>query len=194
MRSGRVGLIVVFLAILAGGLPMTSASATPEAAWQVPSWAQDDPTLAQIMREAWKYEMALHPWAHPSAGPSRAEIATPEEARQGAWWLPSASTSVDADYPDPGPGPWGFQYDSNDVFYANGVEVKTGGATGIQADVYVTPRAQEHEFFWAGMLNKNKAIADGIVFEAVSYTHLRAHETVLDLVCRLLLEKKKKNN
>src|SRR5665811_2561860 len=29
--------------------------------------------------------------------------------------------------------------------------------------------------------------------EAVSYTHLRAHETVLDLVCRLLLEKKKKN-
>src|SRR5665811_2040572 len=25
---------------------------------------------------------------------------------------------------------------------------------------------------------------------SVSYTHLRAHETVLDLVCRLLLEKK----
>ena len=30
--------------------------------------------------------------------------------------------------------------------------------------------------------------------EAVSYTHLRAHETVLDLVCRLLLEKKKTVN
>ena len=30
------------------------------------------------------------------------------------------------------------------------------------------------------------------VTKAVSYTHLRAHETVLDLVCRLLLEKKKK--
>ena len=28
--------------------------------------------------------------------------------------------------------------------------------------------------------------------KAVSYTHLRAHETVLDIVCRLLLEKKKK--
>ena len=27
----------------------------------------------------------------------------------------------------------------------------------------------------------------------VSYTHLRAHETREDLVCRLLLEKKKKN-
>ena len=31
-----------------------------------------------------------------------------------------------------------------------------------------------------------------VVGKAVSYTHLRAHETVLDLVCRLLLEKKKK--
>ena len=31
-------------------------------------------------------------------------------------------------------------------------------------------------------------------YGAVSYTHLRAHETVLDLVCRLLLEKKKKND
>ena len=31
---------------------------------------------------------------------------------------------------------------------------------------------------------------DGIII-AVSYTHLRAHETVLDLVCRLLLEKNK---
>src|SRR5665648_1253797 len=29
---------------------------------------------------------------------------------------------------------------------------------------------------------------------SVSYTHLRAHETRHDLVCRLLLEKKKKNN
>ena len=32
------------------------------------------------------------------------------------------------------------------------------------------------------------------VLNPVSYTHLRAHETVLDLVCRLLLEKKKTNN
>ena len=30
--------------------------------------------------------------------------------------------------------------------------------------------------------------------KAVSYTHLRAHETRHDLVCRLLLEKKKKTN
>ena len=30
------------------------------------------------------------------------------------------------------------------------------------------------------------------IYKAVSYTHLRAHETVLDLVCRLLLEQKNK--
>src|SRR5680860_1751247 len=32
-----------------------------------------------------------------------------------------------------------------------------------------------------------------VVFVPVSYTHLRAHETDSYLVCRLLLEKKKKN-
>ena len=36
-----------------------------------------------------------------------------------------------------------------------------------------------------------KDIAASRAFYAVSYTHLRAHETVLDLVCRLLLEQKK---
>ena len=34
-------------------------------------------------------------------------------------------------------------------------------------------------------------LAASIGLSPVSYTHLRAHETVLDLVCRLLLEKKK---
>ena len=33
---------------------------------------------------------------------------------------------------------------------------------------------------------------DAPLLGPVSYTHLRAHETVLDLVCRLLLEKKNK--
>ena len=35
-----------------------------------------------------------------------------------------------------------------------------------------------------------KAVLDAIEPEAVSYTHLRAHETVLEIVCRLLLVKK----
>ena len=40
---------------------------------------------------------------------------------------------------------------------------------------------------------KTEEIAEAIMHspDAVSYTHLRAHETVLDLVCRLLLENKK---
>ena len=36
----------------------------------------------------------------------------------------------------------------------------------------------------------NAATAEAVGRRPVSYTHLRAHETVLDLVCRLLLEKK----
>ena len=43
---------------------------------------------------------------------------------------------------------------------------------------------------------KPRLIPYGIVLDlkgAVSYTHLRAHETPEHLVCRLLLEKKKKN-
>ena len=42
-----------------------------------------------------------------------------------------------------------------------------------------------------GLLQRLQA---GPPHEPVSYTHLRAHETVLDLVCRLLLEKKKTIN
>ena len=40
-------------------------------------------------------------------------------------------------------------------------------------------------------VNTNKGFAKIRAYSPVSYTHLRAHETVLDLVCRLLLEKKK---
>ena len=40
---------------------------------------------------------------------------------------------------------------------------------------------------------ENVGLIIGFGIAAVSYTHLRAHETVLDLVCRLLLEKKKNN-
>ena len=38
---------------------------------------------------------------------------------------------------------------------------------------------------------KNISIIDNAGITAVSYTHLRAHETKANLVCRLLLEKKK---
>ena len=41
------------------------------------------------------------------------------------------------------------------------------------------------------VLHSSKAEKDLIYTVSVSYTHLRAHETCADLVCRLLLEKKK---
>ena len=37
------------------------------------------------------------------------------------------------------------------------------------------------------------AVPSAVLTPAVSYTHLRAHETDSYLVCRLLLEKKKEN-
>ena len=52
----------------------------------------------------------------------------------------------------------------------------------------VAARFTFRRLFLAGL---TALLADAVGFAAVSYTHLRAHETVLDLVCRLLLEKKK---
>ena len=51
----------------------------------------------------------------------------------------------------------------------------------IDLDAGVMPDAGQHRV--KGKADKHR--------DPVSYTHLRAHETVLDLVCRLLLEKKK---
>mgnify|MGYP003381628298 CR=1 FL=1 len=49
------------------------------------------------------------------------------------------------------------------------------------------------ELFGRSAGNRGRTVRALVGLEpiAVSYTHLRAHETVLDLVCRLLLEKKK---
>src|SRR5664280_2423210 len=63
------------------------------------------------------------------------------------------------------------------------------GFTGSSATVVIT------ELFaglWTDsryILQADKQLLDS-EFIPVSYTHLRAHETVLDIVCRLLLEKK----
>ena len=55
------------------------------------------------------------------------------------------------------------------------------GNTEVDFDLYEEVRAK---MTFSDIPNELK-------FKPVSYTHLRAHETVLDLVCRLLLEKKK---
>ena len=48
-----------------------------------------------------------------------------------------------------------------------------------------------HAMALGGSVRKDNVATHKVVDSApVSYTHLRAHETVLDLVCRLLLENK----
>ena len=60
-----------------------------------------------------------------------------------------------------------------------------------------TPRANDLSLPIQSALNNLEISLSSINFnpkttkKPVSYTHLRAHETVLDLVCRLLLEKKR---
>ena len=56
---------------------------------------------------------------------------------------------------------------------------------------HLAPRGLLQESFDGAVLGGDD---DPELQRAVSYTHLRAHETVLDLVCRLLLEKKKSQN
>ena len=49
----------------------------------------------------------------------------------------------------------------------------------------------ENDFASRDKVELDEVVIEDYVFVGpVSYTHLRAHETVLDLVCRLLLEKK----
>ena len=51
------------------------------------------------------------------------------------------------------------------------------------------PGSQMQRIYYGSERTKQMAVMGST---AVSYTHLRAHETVLEPVCRLLLEKKKK--
>ena len=50
---------------------------------------------------------------------------------------------------------------------------------------------EEFQWIWGVFSAFPKEIRLEEVLKSVSYTHLRAHETSLHLVCRLLLEKKK---
>ena len=74
--------------------------------------------------------------------------------------------------------------------YANGAPHLGHMVEYVQTDIWVRfQRMRGHDclFIWA-----SDAHGTPIMLKArpVSYPHLRAHETVLDLVCRLLLEKK----
>src|SRR5450759_1304189 len=71
------------------------------------------------------------------------------------------------------------------------------GAVEDLAQLLVGQDPTRIEFLWQMMYRQHFWHGNGIVrgtaisgIDAVSYTHLRAHETRHDLVCRLLLEKK----
>src|SRR5665811_2563088 len=70
-----------------------------------------------------------------------------------------------------------------------------GSSTNKLTLDHIVPRSRGGESVWENVVAScapcNRRKGDRLL-TAVSYTHLRAHETVLDLVCRLLLEKKKK--
>ena len=55
----------------------------------------------------------------------------------------------------------------------------------------MTPALPAASYLAGGLVMISILAMDEDGIDPVSYTHLRAHETVLDIVCRLLLEKKK---
>ena len=71
-----------------------------------------------------------------------------------------------------------FEYEDRSMVAALGDHIESGRLQLFCVD------SVDAESFYARAAHPSGRIA-------VSYTHLRAHETVLDLVCRLLLEKKK---
>ena len=90
-------------------------------------------------------------------------------------------------------------------FYKNqAVAVIGGGNTAVEEALYLANIASHvtvvhrRDKFRGEKILQDKLFArekEGkVTIKSVSYTHLRAHETVLDLVCRLLLEKKKTHN
>ena len=93
---------------------------------------------------------------------------------------------------------------------ARGFEVKTGARFVRDGVVCLFDFSQKHSKGWDWTWQVPRAEFDKVLIDevasrgvpvdfgqavvevvSVSYTHLRAHATVLDLVCRLLLEKKK---
>src|SRR5665213_4217472 len=78
----------------------------------------------------------------------------------------------------------------------------TGGHVECAEDKFANRRVIEPRVEWAllcidnhcGTLLLWEFVLLVISIISVSYTHLRAHETGRNLVCRLLLEKKKKKN
>ena len=71
------------------------------------------------------------------------------------------------------------------------VLAEIGASAPTDSNTSTTGKDFNHILFTVHLIKaKERLKSSGEIVKAVSYTHLRAHETVLDLVCRLLLEKK----
>ena len=74
---------------------------------------------------------------------------------------------------------------------AQGLKIPANGSVELKPGSYhVMVMGLKQDLKTGSNLTLKLAFKSGKTLEPVSYTHLRAHETVLDLVCRLLLEKK----
>eukprot|EP00656_Telonema_subtile_P000160 TRINITY_DN10078_c0_g1_i1.p1 TRINITY_DN10078_c0_g1~~TRINITY_DN10078_c0_g1_i1.p1 ORF type:complete len:105 (-),score=14.22 TRINITY_DN10078_c0_g1_i1:6-320(-) len=81
---------------------------------------------------------------------------------------------------------------ASDVYKRQGQKSRSGG--GKPRPLFEGGQTPMHRRLpKRGFRNRNRDDLQVVNLDRlpVSYTHLRAHETVLDLVCRLLLEKKK---
>eukprot|EP00657_Telonema_sp_P-1_P001173 TRINITY_DN125_c0_g1_i7.p2 TRINITY_DN125_c0_g1~~TRINITY_DN125_c0_g1_i7.p2 ORF type:complete len:107 (-),score=23.08 TRINITY_DN125_c0_g1_i7:41-361(-) len=77
---------------------------------------------------------------------------------------------------------WQVAQQSTNLFETNTVQIKA-----LKHNLQLPHQCVRHDLYFPFFFSFPVLCVD-----TVSYTHLRAHETVLDLVCRLLLEKKKK--
>src|SRR5665648_724248 len=111
---------------------------------------------------------------------------------------PAIGKALALDTPLPTPTGWTTmaEVEAGDQLLASVPEVETGGGRRLQPHAEPAHLSGEQDH---GGDRGDAAVPDGgrpaeplgTDFAAVSYTHLRAHETRHDLVCRLLLEKKK---
>eukprot|EP00658_Telonema_sp_P-2_P034964 TRINITY_DN25489_c0_g1_i2.p1 TRINITY_DN25489_c0_g1~~TRINITY_DN25489_c0_g1_i2.p1 ORF type:complete len:161 (+),score=29.46 TRINITY_DN25489_c0_g1_i2:167-649(+) len=78
------------------------------------------------------------------------------------------------------------------VAYLTSIDVRLGVVGGPAAGTHLMPTASHIRHFIRGWITDALTTITNSSSSSVSYTHLRAHETPEHLVCRLLLEKKKK--
>ena len=78
------------------------------------------------------------------------------------------------------------------------IELKKAGLKATLPRIRILEVLEQHkddhlsaEDIYKELIRAGEDVGLATVYRAVSYTHLRAHETGRNLVCRLLLEKKK---